>query len=57
MEGLSPMTVAKPLAHEPTVLTCIEYSVKNRPGSRISSSLAIAFTERDCLSEPRNSLP
>ena len=36
MEGLSPMTVAKPLAHEPTVLTCIEYSVKNRPGSRLT---------------------
>ena len=57
MEGLSPMTVAKVLAQEPTVLTCIEYNVKNRPGSRISSRRVIAFTERDCLSEPRKSLP
>ena len=51
------MTVAKLLAQEPTVLTCIEYSVKNSPGSRISNRRTITFTAWDCLSEPRNSLP
>ena len=57
IDGMSPIADEKLLAHDPTVLTCIEYRAKNRPGTRISNRRATALTERVCRSEPRNSLP
>ena len=57
MDGMSPIAEEKVFAQDPTVLTCMEYSVKNVPGTMISSSRTMAFSERDCLSSPRKSLP
>ncbi len=57
IDGVSPNADEKLFAQEPTVLTCIEYNVRNSPGTRISSRRATALTERVCRSEPRKSLP